>query len=354
MSVFNEGYRLFFKKLTDLDGYSITSNQLIVLSHEIQRDLLTKVSSRFEVLEIPQAIENGDIIGVYDIFGTIVFLGQVSLIDDSTIEATQMLDIFDDNWLWNNPRSSTIEETIRTIIQNDYQNNQDTLMQSIFRKFVLNTTSSTNLTLATEEERYITSFAHYLYDIYEKYGVVLDFDIPFSNSSPTINIGQVTSNKLTISNNTLIFRNFDIITNVFETNKLIVYSESTGTYRGSWFTTTSGITDNPSALNRIQKIKTNIIFSDDDINVLKASSLRNEIFNHEITCELVIKNNILPISKLHLGQEVDIYFNGNYYNSILTGYKTSMTNQIESEVITLKFGLVRTRLTSKLFKKLNK
>ncbi len=352
MQLFNNEYRLFFKKLTYLEGKSISSPQLTVKSFNLDRDLLTKTTSTFEILQVPQAIENGDIVGMYDQYGTILFLGVVSFIENNTIEATQILDIFDDDWLWNNPRESTLEGTIKKIIENDYQNSNDTLLNSIFDAFTITTTTSTNQYLYNEEANYVTNFASYLYGIYEKYSIMVNFDIPFEEATPTISIGIPTFNKLTIGNNLHTFKNFEITTNVFETNKLVIYSEETGDYRGSFFATTSGIVDDPSALNRIQKIKTNIVFSDDDINIIKASNLRNQIYDHEITCDLVINNKLIPLDKLQLGQQVDIYYNDAFYNTILTGYSLSMTSEAPSETIHLKFGLVRTDLTNKLFKRL--
>ena len=354
MSRFNSEYRLFFKKLTDINGMSISSPQLRVKSFKLERDLLKKTNSNFEVLEVPSAIENGDIVGMYDQFGTILFLGVVSFVGNANIEAYQILDIFDDSWLWHNPNKTTIELTLKNIIETDYQQSYDTLMSSIYGVFDIDTISSTNQKLATEDDRYITDFSSYLYDVYEKYSIQLLFDIPFEARTPSISIGIPNYQKLTLGNNAHVFRNFDITTNIFETNKLVVYSEETGSYRATWYATTNGITDNPSALNRISKIKTNIIFSDDDINILKASSLRNQMYNHEITCEMVLNNKLLSFEDLNLGCEVDLFYNGNYYNTILTGYILDKNENAILETITLKFGLVRTSLTSKLFKRLAK
>jgi len=355
MSQFNNKYRLFFKKLTDLAGSSLTSPQLVVTSYTVKRDLLTKATSTFDVLEMPTAIESGDVVGMYDAYGSIVFLGTVEQINGNTVTAEQIYGLFDDDWLWNNPAKSTLESTIKTILTDDFQNNRDTLMNTIFGVFTLSTTSSTALSLETpDEDNYVTNFMSFLYDIYEKYGIILKIDIPFNSGTPTIEIGKPSYSKMAFGNNVYSFRNFDIIKETFENNKLIVYSEDGTTYRGEWFTTTSGITDNPNALNRIPRIKTNIVFSDDGISILKASSLRNEIYNHRIDCELVTTSNLINFDNLKLGQEADIYYNGNYYNSILTGYSMTMKDGTEDEVVKLTFGLVRTSLTSKLFKRIKK
>lgn len=352
MSQSNNLYRLFFKKLTNIEGRSISSSNLKVRSFTVNRDLLTKTTSTFQTLEVPSAVENGDIVGMYDAYGTIAFIGTVNYIEDDTIQANQIYGLFDDMWLWNNPKQRTLEDTIKTIIQNDYQNSNDTLLNSIFDCFDVSTVTSTVQTLQSQEAKYTVNFSNFLYDLYEKYSIMLDINIGFEEGRPTINIGIPNYSKLKIGNNANIFRNFDILTNSFETNKLVVYGEENEEYRGTWYATTSGITDNPSALNRIQKIKTNIVFSDDDINIIKASNLRNTIYNHEITCEMVLGNKLLSFEDVNLGQEADIYHNGDFYNSILTGYSATMTNGVDNGIVKLKFGLVRDTLTSKLFKRL--
>lgn len=347
-------YRLFFKKLTDIEGMAISSPQLRIRSFNLTRDLLKKTSSTFNVVEMPTAVEVGDIVGMYDEYGTILYYGVVNSIQTNSVQTNQILDIFDDNWLWHNPRKATIEATLEDIISTDYQNSSDTLMTEIYGGFDLNTISSTSQTLQTQEDRYTTSFASFLYDVYEKYSIQLLFDIPYEAETPSISIGIPSYDKLTIGNNAEIFRNFDIQRNVYETNKLVVYSEETGEYRATWYGTTSGITDNPSSLNRLPKIKTNIEFSDDDISILKASSLRTQMYNHEISLDLVYNNRLLKFEDLRLGQEADIYYNGDYYNSILTGYSINLSENNDISTISLKFGLVRTTLTDKLFKKLAK
>lgn len=345
--------RLFFKKRTDINDLSISSSQLRVKSFNLNRDLLRTTSSNFDVIQIPQAVEIGDIVGMYDEYGTILFLGVVQSMEDNTIQASQVIDIFDDNWLWHNPRLSTIENTLQNIINTDYQNSNDPLLNSTFDVFDIQTISNTNQYLQTRENNYVTPFSNFLYDIYEKYSIQVIFDIPYEQSQPSIKIGIPNYPKLKIGNNSSIFRNFDIDIDIFETNKLVVYSEA-GEYRESWYATTSGITDNPSALNRLPKINTNIVFSDDDINILKASSLRNEMYNHQIVCDLVLANSMLQFEDLHLGQEVDLYYGDDYYNTILTGYSLKQNEGQGVETISLKFGLVRTSLTSKLFKRLAK
>ena len=122
----SDTYRLFFKKLTDLDGKAIISSQSRVKSFTLKRDKLTKCVSKFDVLEVPSAVEIGDVVGMYNSYGTIVFLGVVDLIDDTTISADQIYALFDDNWLWNRPSTASIEGCLEDILNNDFVGSRDT------------------------------------------------------------------------------------------------------------------------------------------------------------------------------------------------------------------------------------
>ena len=213
MSLSNYEYRLFFKKLTNLSSRSLSSPETRIKSFTLDVDALKKATSTFQILQVPQALEIGDVVGMYDSFGTILYLGVVNYIDNDQIQTDQMNDMFEDEWLWNNPRESTLEETLKTIITNDYQNTNDTLMNSIYGVFDLNTISNTTQTLQTQEDRYVTEFSSFLYDIYEKYSIQFKYNIPYEAQRPSIDIGIPQFTKLTISDNTAIFRNFKCVRN---------------------------------------------------------------------------------------------------------------------------------------------
>ena len=154
-------YRGFIKEIYNLTGNPIGNSELRILSSNIKRDILTKASSSFQVLNIPEEAKNGHIFGCYDDYGKIRYLGVISNIDGTVIQTDQIISIFDDNWLWNNPKETTIEQTIKTILETDFQNNPDTMVSTIFSQFdIIIESSGTQLVLGSQDSQYVKNFIH--------------------------------------------------------------------------------------------------------------------------------------------------------------------------------------------------
>lgn len=344
-------YRLFFKKLTNLGGRAIGSKMLKSQTYTIRTDCLSNVMSSFTCYGIPNAVQEGDVCGVYDDYGNIFHYGIITRIDPntSTLEMSDITAIFDDEWLWNNPAKDTIEETIKAIIQQDFQTNIDTLLVDTFKPFTIEVSSATAQVLATQKDQYTTNFQNFIFEMYEKYGVLVTFEIPFESANPKIIIGKAEYPKIKISNNNNSITNFSIVTETYETNKLIIYSKD-GEYRKTYYTTTNGITTDPSSLNRLQKINTEIVFSDDEEDTIVADKLPTTMYNHKITLDLLLTSTLYKWEDLHLGQEFEIYYDGNIYQTILTGTERTQSEGQETGYVTLTFGIVRTGLIDKIKK----
>lgn len=504
-------YSVFVKNNNNLSGRSISGPDLRVTSGTIKKDALTKATSQIEVLGVPSAVRIGDVMGVVDEYGQIVYTGVIKDIDNNRITANQILALFDDKWLYDFDNGLSIEEGIKKVIEDDYQSSYDYLLSQIFSPFTISVLTDTYFSLEEEKEKATKNFMSFLYDLYESYGIMVDITVPFESIRPSISIGVPSYFKLKLGNDTSVLRNFVITKRVQDKNKLVIYGNAEDTYLGktssfiedgsttdtididgieikaakddivtygdyeyvffdsSWHkyidiylgttksqikdgentspvvingqdvvpvsgnivtysskryvytgsawrtlgknslgkTTTvlsegstvsslliegkdspvtavngdkatyndqdfvfngsswrqaryalrqtyyasmSGITTNSSALDRMAQIKTEIVFSDDELADIVAKHLRNEMYNHKITCECVLNNKLYDFSSFRLGQEADIYFNGEYYNSILTGYEISLIESGVSETAKLTFGLVRDNLTTKLFK----
>ena len=152
---------------------------------------------------------------------------------------------------------------------------------------------------------------------------------------------------LTISNNTNCIESMSPITQVYENNKLIVY-DSEGEYRKTFYATTNGITDNPSAVGRLKRINTHIVFSDDDYNILEAQNLRNDMYNHKLTFTMTLKNNFFNWYEWKLGLPLEVWYNSHYFKTIYTGYKLVKDDNKEPMKVEITCGKVRTSLTKKL------
>ena len=142
-------YRGFIKPITALSGLPYGSADLRIQEMTIKRDILTKASSTFTVLDIPDEAEVGNVFGCYDNTGKVVYVGIITSIDDKTIQTDQIISIFNDNWRYYDPSVSTIEGKIANIISS-LATDSDTLLASIFTQFTVTTLSSTTLDLPSQ------------------------------------------------------------------------------------------------------------------------------------------------------------------------------------------------------------
>ena len=340
-------YRGFIKPITALGGLPYGSADLRIQEMTIKRDILTKASSTFTVLDIPDEAEVGNVFGCYDNTGKVVYVGIITSIDDKTIQTDQIISIFNDNWRYYDPSVSTIEGKIANIISS-LATDSDTLLASIFTQFTVTTLSSTTLDLPSQNNNYVTNLMSFLFSIYESYHILVDIDVSYSNTAPTIKIGKITDETHLLSDNNNVLRDFNIITETYETNKLVLYSPD-GTHRGTWYGTPTGITTN-SAANRLPKIRTNIVFSNDDPNTIVADNLSDDMYNHKIEMNLVLDNKLYNFDEFKLGGSFTIVYEGKTYESILTGYELKVNANGKSDVVKLVFGIVRISLVDKLNK----
>lgn len=342
-------FRAFVKSRTDLSGAPFSDTRLKILSFSIKRDLLASVSSSIEVYSMPTAIDIGDVIGVYDSTGHIIYNGVVSSISDNKIQCNQMVDIFADTWIYRTGTGDSLEEKLKEIITTDYCNNEDVIISSTFNPFVISTTTSTDGDYPTESEHTTKTFSSWIYDIYEDYDIIVDMNVYFNDGiSPTLSIGKNTDDKIVLANNSISILSITPTKEIADTNKLIIYSKD-GAYRETWYASPSGITDDSSKLDRLKVVKTKIVYSDDEIETLKSSNLPSEFYNHKITTSLSLESKLYNFWDFSLGGKFKIVNSGSYYDSVLTGYSLSFDGASMSEV-KMTFGKVRLNLEDKLYK----
>lgn len=340
-------FRGFIKPINALAGYPFGSPDLRITDMTIRRDILTKASSSFTILDIPDEAEVGNVFGCYDETGKTVYVGIISNIEDKTIQTDQIISIFNDNWKYRDPNVRTIEGKIADIISG-FASDSDTLLATIFSQFTVTTLTSTTLDLPTQSSNYVTNFMDFLFKAYESYHILVDIDVKYSNTAPTIKIGVPSGDTHLLSDNNNVLRDFNVITETYETNKLLLYSND-GTYRGTWYGTPNGITTNPNA-DRLPKIRTNIVFSNDDYNTIVRDNLSDEMYNHKIEMNLVLDNKLYDFDEFKLGGSFTIVYNNKTYDSILTGYELKVNANGKSDIVKLVFGIVRVSLINKLNK----
>ena len=346
-------YRLFFKSSTKLNEKCKTECKCDD-SFKVSRDLLAEASSTFDVVSVPKEVEEGDVMGLLDPYGKTIYYGVVKSIDSTSIQCNQIFYLFDGDWLYRVPETKTIEEAVLDIIQNDFKLSKDPLMAKKFN-FDLSCTTSVTGVLPVDDKNTVKNFKDYLYDIYEKYGILLEFEIPFGEGMPSIHILKKEYSRYLVSNNVNAVKNVHITQEVASTNKLLVYSKEKE-LRASYYSTPSGITTDAADETRLQSIKTKIVFSDDELDTVVANYLQTQIYNHLITFDLTLNNKIYDFYKLELGQEIEFFYSGKTYHSVLTGYELVKHKKKGLSSVTLTCGLVRVNLDRKLtnlFKKLS-
>lgn len=334
-------YKIFIKDCLDLTGMAIANTTCT--SFEISRDLLSVATANIEVLEMPENIKEGDILGIIDPYGTIIYTGVITSFD-SAIQCEQALSIFNDNWLWHEP-TGTIENKIKKIITDDFINSDDTLLAEKF-PFNIVVESSTRGSFKKEETPYTCNFQDFLFEIYSQYGVIVEVNIPFEAVTPTITIKKATHVPIKIGNNMAAIRNLTPFTEIFETNKLVIYNDEGTTLRQTYYGTVEGTTDDPDDPLRLPVIKTEYVFdTETPVDEILEANLQEEMLNHKITFDLILGSELYNFYDWELGMPIHAWYNGQYFDTVYTGFTMITTETSPLSQVNITCGTVRNKLT---------
>lgn len=337
-------YRVFIKDCLDLDGLPVANS--VCLTFSITKDLLSIATSNFTLLDTPTNIKDGDVLGLVDPYGTVIYTGVIKTIGD-TIQCRDITALFNDNWKYHDNSQTTIEGKIKKIIEDDFINSSDPMVSDRF-PFTVSASSSTSGTIETKDDTAVMDFQTFLMNMYDVYGVITDIKVPF-NGSPTIELKQATHPSIKVGNNALPVQNMTPLTEVFETNKLVIYDKEGTTLRGTYYTTTQGITTNAADPLRLPVTKTKFIFNTDDpLDDIKQENLQEEIFNHKINFDLLLNNGLYDFYDWELGMPLEIWYNGEYYSTIFTKYSMTKDMNIDVTTVSITCGKVRNTLTEKI------
>ena len=349
-------FRTFVKDCLNLSGRA--KSNVICLSFDIKRDLLEKAVSTFNVEYIDNNIDIGDILGLYDEYGTVYYIGVVDEIDTTVnqITCTSNISYFNYQWLYDDMREQigTTELLLGNQITNTFKNSNDSLMALKYGDIDIEVKSNIlNNQFPLKQDNEVINFEDFLFDCYKNYGIVCNLDVKFQESRPRLTIDASVGNNtpIKVGNNFNAIQNFTINTDVAENNKLMIYSEDGTTLRATYYGTTNGITQDDESPLRIKRINNVIVFSDDDIENVVTENLDTVMYNHCIKFDLMLNNNFYDFFELFkLGCPIDVWYNGIYFNSIFTGYEFIKEENIDVTRVSVTCGMVRNSLTSKLLK----
>jgi len=336
--------RIYVKSRLAIQDTVILS--LRALEYTVRRDALKKALSTFKVDRVPSAISIGDLLILMDAYGVKLYTGIIVRMENNFIECQQIMSLFDDNYLYQIENKATIEETVAHLIETQFQKNQDPIIKAIFSPFQIRFQAGKKQILPSVEEKTIINLEAFLYQLFDDYGILVECFIPFEKAQPTLEIKTDTRPKIKMIDNTVYTPIMLPTEEVYEINKLMVYSDETKEFRGTWFGSRNGITDDPNELTRYAVVKTNIEFSDDPIENLIANHLKDDMYNHKLEIEMII-NNLYKFEEMSLGQRFDIWINNRYYKTILTGYEFVKEANEKIKSVKLIFGKVRTKASQR-------
>lgn len=343
MSAYN--YRVFIKDCLALDDLPIANS--ICLTFQVNKDLLSPATSTFTLLDMPTNIKNGDVLGLVDPFGTVIYTGVIQSIGD-TITCREITSIFSDQWKYRTASGlATIEGKLKNIIDTDFIGSSDPMVADRF-PFTVTASGQTTGSLEEKEATFVMDFETLLFQMYDLYGIITDISVPF-RGTPTIRIAKSSASSVKVGNNVLQVRNMTPFTEVFEANKLVIYNKEGTTLRGTYYTTPQGITTNANSPLRLPVTKTVFIFdTDTPLNDIKAANLQEQIYNHRITFDLLLNNGLYDFYAWELGMPLEIWYNGAYYSTIFTGYSMAKDMNVDVAAVSITCGRVRNTLTERL------
>lgn len=324
---------------------------VVVPAFTIRRDLLATANSSFTVLEVPSNVDNGDVFCLYDPTGKVIYQGIVNQISENMIQCNQIQSIYKGTWLCTNSPQDYLEHEIAVLL-GEYASGKitddvtDTLLSQKLSPIQIEYTGSNTASLPTFEPQTVQDMETFIYSLYEKYNIVFDFSISQEGTNK-VNIHTVNFSPYKIANNTHAIINISPLTEISQNNKLIVYS-SEGAFRAVYYATAQGIVTDPSDPLRLKQINTVIQFTDDELDAILASNLSSDMFNHKLTFTLRLDNNLYSWEDWKLGQPMEIWYNGQYFNSVFTGYEITKTENNNPTEVNITCGKVRTSLTTKL------
>ena len=406
----NSPYRAYIKDCLNLN--SLPTHFLTVISGDPSGDILTNASSSFDCLEeIPDTVREGDVFCLYDPDGQVIYQGVIKAKEDKRIQCDQIYALFDQDWFTRIQKETYLEHEIADVftefqagkigeivtslptanednwllnknyfvldnnVYKEHRINQyeedgqityqmdevgeldaadidlivDPMQVQKFSAFTVTYTGSQEVHMTVPDDiNELRNLEDFIYSLYEDYGVVVEITIPYE-SGCTIHIKTADYDSTKISKNTSNIISITPKTETEEINKLVIFG-SQGNFRKTYYATTEGVVTDGEDTNRLPVIKTTYIYSDDELDDIKAENIKDEMYNHEIVFDMIMDNKLYDFFAWKFGQPLEIYYKDKVYNSIFTGYSYSFDEGERPVTVTVNCGKIRTKLTDKLNK----
>ncbi len=327
-----------------------------VLSYSLVMDNLENSSSTF-VLNDNGASLIGDyiMIRITDT-NEMLYYGQLTEVD---MDDTTNLDSLTANYIWNalngeimvlGRSGQSYEIHVQKLIAQYIASNSG----NIFGHSVT-TSTTTAYAITTSDGIETSNFIDYLIRGFKLHNVVIGItDIKRDTNSngipfyyPEFDIHQVTDS-WNFKNNIYDFTNWTVSDSrllrgynneLWIVDKASTNMESPSIIAKYWLqsdgTVVSSLNDNVTQPTQVHVYLYDKTATDNPTNdSIAATELSGNTYSHNIQFSMPIDNNFFPLSKLHLGLQAKIYYNGTLYQSVLSGYTISS----DSDLVTLTFG----------------
>lgn len=259
--------------------------------------------------------------------------------------------LFDTDWQGG---GSALETVLAGLISDNFVSTGDSLQNL---PLTITTTSSTTvwgygLKSDTENKHHciVGLYGTLLVKAMTGYGIAVEADVNFLTRSIALTIGTIAGVKhIDADMPNVVVKTFKVKKASTETNKVIIWNTANYTDSVTYYLHSDGsydTTDSDRIEPVVMSVKAAEAGSDSTFADAAASTAASELGGIEWSnlIELEVSENDTLISplQLHPGQTVYIYHDGVRYTSILTGRK------IDSNIVTLSFGTIRTKLTKQL------
>lgn len=324
----------------------------------INTDYLTNEKSSFTAREQVEA-DSGDFliakpINVSDIETNVLFFGVIDSFEANNIIACDIYDLVNLSFAATSKTGQSAEIHIKNLI-NKYLMADSS--KNISQYFNITSSGSTAFSYQPSDPPTDTNLNDYLINMFKKYNVLWSFDSFSQSNDGTIVINTKIykeTNSFQIKNNINEFVNWEFYINEAgfgSENMLLIINNTTSdsenpNIRNTFYLETDGNIVNTLTNNVLTPTRHKIYIFDTEEQdpptdlEIAMSELSGNLYSHEISFNIPIKNNILSFSSLKIGNLFNIVNANVIYRSVLTGFEITGANSF----IKLKFGHVRSTM----------
>lgn len=365
-STINESYYQYHGWIKDqLDMEAKPKEWVLVKDDRDLDDLLTKKTSTIEVFEMPENINEGDVIVLFTPKGVQYYQGVIDKIQDTNIQCSQMPSFFKGKfdrsaiqYLQQEYETEFVEDEICVLVQ-AYSTGQyygstytDPIIATRLGGFTISSVGSQRVHLPKDldsegnDQHTQYDMEQFFYDMYEQYGVLPKFTVNYEGANYLEFETPSYTQPYTIGDNQHAIVDISPITTVESNNKLIIFN-SDKTYRTTFVARKDGqiVQEPASEANRFELVNTVIVYSDDENDVLIKANLPDKMYNHKLTFTLYVDNNLYDWRELKLGMPLNIFVRGIYFDTVITGREIIHNENQNIKQIKYICGFVRTAIT---------